>query len=82
MSGNGAVSGGHRKRWSVSGARSGGLRSGNGAESGYSRNVLSVERLCLPLTLRSHALLVMMHDNKVNIHDRVTAISMFVVQLM
>ena len=56
VSGNGAVSGGHRKRWSVSGARSGGLRSGNGAESGGSRNALSVERLFLPLTLRSHAL--------------------------
>ena len=31
---DGAVSGGHRRRWSVSGARSGELRSGNGAESG------------------------------------------------
>ena len=34
VSGNGAVSGGLRKRWSVSGARSGKLRSGNRAESG------------------------------------------------
>jgi hypothetical protein len=56
VSGNGAMSGGHRKRWSVSGARSGGWRSENGAESGSSRNALSVERLFLPLTLRSHAL--------------------------
>ena len=56
VSGNGAVSGGHRKRWSVSGARSGGSRSGNEAESGGSRNALSVERRFWPLTLRSHAL--------------------------
>ena len=85
MSGNGAVSGGHRKRWSISGTESGGLRSKNGAEQaenrvsgghrkrwsvrepgaggcvagterGVSRTVLSVERLFLPLTLRSHAL--------------------------
>jgi len=49
MSGNGAVCRGHRKRWSVSGARSGGL-------SGGSRNALSVEDLYLPLMLRSHAL--------------------------
>ena len=34
LSGNGAVSGGHRKRLSVSGAWSGELRSGSGAESG------------------------------------------------
>ena len=91
VSGNGAVSGGHRKRWSISGTESGGLRSKNGAEQaenrvsgsgavsgghrkrwsvrergaggcvagterGVSRTVLNVERLFLPLTLRSHAL--------------------------
>ena len=36
VSGNGAVSGDLRKWWSVSGERSGELRSGNGAESGLS----------------------------------------------
>ena len=45
VSGNGAVSRGHRKRCSVSGARGGRWRSGNGVESGGSKNALSVERL-------------------------------------
>jgi len=40
-------SGGHRKRWS-----------GNGVESEGSRNALSVERLFLLLTVRSHALIM------------------------
>ena len=34
LSGNGAVSGGQRKRWSVSGARGGEFRSGNRVENG------------------------------------------------
>jgi len=36
VSGNGAVSGDHIKRWSLSGARSG-MRSGNGAKRGLER---------------------------------------------
>jgi hypothetical protein len=45
VSGNGAVSGGHRKRCFLG-----------------SRNALSVERLFLQLTLRSHALVAALTD--------------------
>jgi len=55
VSGNGAVSGGLQK--TMEHERSAELRSGNGAESGVSRNALSVERLFLPLTLRSRHVL-------------------------
>ena len=55
MEQSGAWSGRERKRWSVSGARSGRSRSGNGAESGITKIGWRVERRFFRSTLRSHA---------------------------
>jgi len=52
VSGSGAVSGGHGKRWSVSGRS----LSGNGA--GLTKNIVERWAAILPLTIRSYALVV------------------------